>query len=73
MTRFANPKPGARFIFLQIRASGALPRNQKQQGAPQGPLPFNRMRDGYSITGIVNSPPSLMPEGQRAVTVLVLV
>lgn len=28
---------------------------------------------GYSITGIENSPPSLMPEGQRAVTVLVRV
>lgn len=28
---------------------------------------------GYSITGIENSPPSLMPDGQRAVTVLVRV
>ena len=27
----------------------------------------------YSITGIENSPPSLMPDGQRAVTVLVRV
>lgn len=32
----------------------------------------NCKRD-YSITGIENSPPSLIPDGQRAVTVLVRV
>src|SRR5687767_9307308 len=31
------------------------------------------MRCGYFIVGMTNSAPSLVPEGQRAVTVLVLV
>src|SRR4051812_38159403 len=31
------------------------------------------MRSGYFIVGMTNSAPSLVPDGQRAVTVLVLV
>src|SRR5215510_1101461 len=36
-------------------------------------LPPGRMETHHFIVGITNSAPSLMPEGQRAVTVLVLV
>jgi hypothetical protein len=46
--------------------------NRMLKGRPMGrPFVFNPA--GHSITGMENSPPSLMPEGQRAVTVLVRV
>jgi hypothetical protein len=54
---------------FRARAYGA----SRNDGEAFGPAMTIASRDRHFIVGMTNSAPSLTPEGQRAVTVLVLV
>ena len=66
-----SPREGA----LRRLKWNAVGRPGRTAQRPEVPMPSQGRAPPsvHSITGMLNSPPSLIPEGQRAVTVLVRV